>query len=170
VPDGTIRSAPTATTLCLLAALAAIASGCGSSEESGDVGDVLEAKGLQVSVKRVDTGVPVPANDITGLSTPTPGSKLVGALVAVCSDHGGAIGPYDFGVETDSGDNGRLKFPQMNYTKGFDSLRADCGGGWVVFEVPAGSTPDRITFGFEDTGSRYNQQSQVDAKFSWAVG
>jgi hypothetical protein len=112
----------------------------------------------------------VPANDITGLSRPSPGSKLVGVLVRVCSDHGGAIGPYDFGVDTGSGDDGRLKFPATNYAKTFDSLRADCGEGWVVFEIPAESSPDRVTFGFEDTGSARDEQNDVDARFSWSVG
>jgi hypothetical protein len=39
-----------------------------------------------------------------------------------------------------------------------------------VFEIPARNQPERITFGFEDTGSAYKPQSQVDARFSWAVG
>ena len=68
----------------------------------------------------MDTKVPVPANDITGLSTPAPGAKLVGILARVCSDHGGAIGAYDFGLESSEGD-GRLKFPQRNYREAFDA-------------------------------------------------
>ena len=86
-----------------LVAFAVSASGCGSTEKSGEIGDPLSAKGLDVSVDRVDTKVPVPASDVTGLSRPSPGSTLVGVLVHVCSDHGGAIGPYDFGLETSSG-------------------------------------------------------------------
>jgi hypothetical protein len=154
---------------CLLAACAAIL-GCGSTEKSGSVGETLSAKGLQVSVERVDTRVPVPADDVTGLSSPSSGSKLTGVLVRVCSDHGGAIGPYDFGIETSAG-SGHLKFPAMNYAKPFESLRADCGGGWIVFEIPAGSRPEKVTFGFKDTGSAGPQgNSEVDARFSWSVG
>ena len=75
----------------LLGLMAAITvASCGTTEESGEIGDVLSAEGLKVSVEQVDTRVPVSADDITGLSTPAPGSKLVGVLAKVCSDHGGA--------------------------------------------------------------------------------
>ena len=158
-----------ALTAIVVAALAAAVAGCGTTERSGDVGETLSAKGLEVTVEEVDTTVPVPANDITGLSQPRPGSKLVGALVLVCTDHGGAIGPYDFGVETTSGDHGALKFPQRNYERSFESLRDDCGDGWVVFEIPTDSEPEKVTFAFEDTGTADHPETQVDAKFSWAV-
>ena len=156
--------------LCLIAAFALAVAGCGTTERSGDVGDTLSAKGLEVTVDEVDTSVSVPENDITGLSQPTPGSQLVGVRVGVCSDHPGAIGPYDFGVETTAGDQAKLKFPQRNYDKSFESLRDDCGDGWVVFEIPDGSEPERVTFGFLDTGSAADpENNEVDAKFSWTV-
>ncbi len=155
----------------MLAAIAlAAAAGCGSTEESGRVGDTLSAKGLQVTVEQVDRSVPAPESDVTGLSRPAPGSKLVGTRVRVCSSHGGAIGPYDFGLETTSGDHGALKFPQANYPRSFDSQRQGCGGGWVVFQVPKTAKPDRVTFGFQDTASANQPQTQVDARFQWEVG
>jgi hypothetical protein len=146
----------------------AAAPGCGATEESGEIGDVLSAEGLQVSVERVDTRVPVPAEDITGLSQPSPGTKLVGVLARVCSDHRGAIGAYDFGLESSEGD-GRLKFPQRNYRDDFEVPRADCGGGWIVFEIPSGAEPERVRFDFQDTGSSRDQDQNVDAEFSWSV-
>ena len=152
-----------------LAAIAALGAGCGTTSESGKVGDTLEAKGLEVTVEDVDTAVPVNEGDITGLSQPSPGMELVGTRVRVCSDHGGAIGPWDFGVETRDGDEGKLKFPQRNYAQEFDSRRQGCGGGWIVFEIPSGSKPDRAKFGFEDTGSAREYQDIVDAEFSWSV-
>jgi hypothetical protein len=155
--------------LCIIALLAVAAAGCGTTEESGNVGDTLSANGLQATVEEVDTQVPIPESDVTGLSQPTPGSKLVGTRVRVCTNHGGAIGSYDFGVETTSGDNGTLKFPEQNYDDGFDTVRDGCGGGWVVFEIPRSSAPGKVTFGFEDTGSYRHEQSQVNAKFSWAI-
>jgi hypothetical protein len=163
------RKRTQAPALCVLALLATGAAGCGKTEHSGDVGDKLSAKGLEVTVERLDTAVPVPARDITGLSQPAPGFALVGARVRVCSNHGGATGPYDFGVETTGGAHGRLKFPETNYPNSFDSLRSGCGGGWVVFEVPRGSAPQRVTFGFDDTGSARRPQTQVSARFSWKV-
>ena len=87
-----------------------------------------------------------------------------------CTDHGGALGPYDFGVETTSSDSGRLKYPERNYAESFETVRDGCGEGWVVFEIPEGSKPEKVTFGFEDTGSAFQQQNQVDARFSWTVG
>jgi hypothetical protein len=156
--------------ICIVAsgAIALAVAGCGTTERSGDVGDTLTAKGLEATVEQVDTHVPVPASDVTGLSQPTPGSKLVGARVHVCSDHGGAIGAFDFGLQTSSGD-GRLKYPERNYDDSFETVRDGCGDGWVVFEIPESADPERVTFGFEDTGTAQRPQTAVDAKFSWAV-
>jgi hypothetical protein len=124
----TTRSALT----LLVAALGAAVAGCGTTERSGAVGDTLDAKGLEVTVEQVDTSVPVPKNDITGLSQPTPGSGLVAAKVHVCSDQDGALGP--------------------------------------LFEIPEGSEPDRVTFGFDDTGSAQpGSNNEVSARFSWTV-
>ncbi len=149
--------------------IATATAGCGTTEKSGNLGDTLTAKGLRATVLSVDDSVPVPSNDITGLSNPSPGSKLVGARVRVCSDHGGAIGPFDFGVETSAGEQGKLRFPEQNYADGLDTIRNGCGSGWVVFEIPRNARPREITFGFEDTASSQHPQNQVDARFSWSV-
>ena len=53
------------------------------------------------------------AASASGLSSPGRGRKLVGARVRVCSNHGQAIGTYDFSAETSAGD-GRVKFPAQN--------------------------------------------------------
>jgi hypothetical protein len=155
------------------AAVAAALAGCagiGVTERSGSVGDELTAKGLKVTVKRLDPHVPVPESDLSGLSSPRPGHELVGARVRVCSDHGGAIGTYDFGVETTAGE-GRVKFPALNYHDRFESLRDGCDSGWLVLEVPRDSRVAKITFRFEDTGSAQpGDNSDVDARFSWKVG
>jgi hypothetical protein len=155
--------------LGVLATLAASA-GCGTTEESGEIGDTLTAKGLEVTVEEVDASVPANEGDVTGLSEPSAGAKLVGVRVNVCSEQGGAIGPYSFGVEADSDDQGRLKYPQRNYRTSFDSVREDCAGGWIVFEIPEGSRPERVSFEFENTGSARHQQDDVHAEFSWTVG
>jgi hypothetical protein len=158
-------------TLPLLAACGALAlaiAGCGTTEKSGRVGDTLSAKGLRATLDEVDTHVPVPASDVTGLSQPAPGTKLVGARVEVCSDHGGAIGPFDFGLDSSSGD-GTLKYPERNYDDSFETVRDDCGDGWVVFQIPESADPERVTFDFEDTGSSQHPETEVHAKFSWSV-
>jgi hypothetical protein len=154
--------------LCLMAALVPVAAACGKTERSGSVGETLSAKGLKVTLYEVDTTVPRPERDITGLSQPAPGFELVGARVGVCSNHGGATGPYDFGLRGDHGD-GRLKFPERNYPDAFESLRDGCGKGWVVFELPRGSRPERVTYGFDDTGSYRREHTRVSARFSWKV-
>jgi hypothetical protein len=160
---------PLAICIPALIAIAIGAAGCGSTEKSGQVGDTLSAKGLQATVEQVDTSVPVPESDVTGLSQPAQGSKLVGAQVRVCSDHGGAIGPYDFGLATGSGDDTTQKYPEQNYDDSFEIVRDGCGDGWVVFEIPQASSPDRVTFGFEDTGTSQHPETQVNAKFSWTL-
>jgi hypothetical protein len=121
-----------------------------------------------VTVEKVDESVPVPANDVTGLSAPTPGTRLVGVLAKACSNHGGAIGSYAFGLDPDSG-SATQKYVEHNYPNGFDVVRNGCGSGWIVFEIPKGSRPEKVTFGFEDTGSALPEggAQQVDARFSW---
>lgn len=157
--------------LSLVTVAAAAAAGCGTTKKSGDIGDSLSAKGIQVTVGEIDATVPVPKGDITGLTRPRPGAKLFAARVRTCSDHGGATGPYDFGVETTSGEQGTLKYPERNYAKEFDSLRDGCGGGWVVFEIPEESRAENVTYGFEDTGSGGpgGETNRVNVKFSWSV-
>ena len=156
-----------------LPALAVALAGCagiGVTEKSGRVGDELTASGLRVAVKRLDRHVPVPASDLSGLSSPRSGHRLIGARVRVCSDHGGAIGTYDFGVETSAGD-GRVKFPALNYDDRFESLREGCDAGWIVLEIPRESRLEKVTFRFEDTGSAQpGSDDRVDARFSWSVG
>jgi len=151
-----------------IAGVAALAAaGCGTTEKTGSVGDELTANGIQVTVSKVTTDVPVPANDVTGLSAPSPGSRLAGALAKVCSNHGGAIGSYDFGMHSTDGD-GKLKFPESNLSPAFDTVRSDCGTGWVVFEIPAGAKPTSVSFGFQDTGSaEASDNNQVNARFTW---
>jgi hypothetical protein len=55
------------------------------------------------------------------------------------------------------------------FPESFDSLRSGCGGGWVVFEIPGASQAQRVTFGFDDTGSYRHERNQVSARFSWRV-
>ena len=148
--------------------IAIAAGGCGTTEKSGDVGDTLTAKGLEATVEQVDTKVPVPESDVTGLSQPSPGMKLVGARVRVCSNHGGAIGAFDFGLDASSGDTTQ-KYPERNYDDSFETVRDGCGDGWVVFEIPEASQPERVTFGFQDTGTSTRPQTEVNAKFSWTI-
>lgn len=160
---------PLRAAILLACAAGALVGACGTTEESGDVGETLSAKGLRVTVERVDPSVPANAGDVTGLSRPSPGSKLVGVRARVCNDHGGATGPFDFGLETASGDDGRLRFPQRNYATSLDTVRDGCGGGWVVFEIPSGSKPERVTYAFQDTGTAMDQSENVDARLSWSV-
>lgn len=143
--------------------------GIGVTEKAGRVGDELSAKGIRVTVKRIDRHTPVPDHDVSGLSSPAPGSKLVGARVRVCSNHGQAIGTYDFGADSSAG-KASVKFPAQNYGDPFESLRDGCDTGWLVLQIPRDSNLTRVRFRFEDTGSNQpGDNSQVDARFSWKV-
>jgi hypothetical protein len=168
-----VRCNPTHRSAAILALVLSGALGlaaCGTTEKSGAVGETLTAKGLEVTVKQVDTEVPVPKSDITGLSTPSAGMSLVGVEAEVCSDdHGGAIGSYSFSLEGTDGAEGELKFPSQNYPTPFDTVRDGCGTGWIVFELPETSEPSEVRFGFEDTGNAMDESENVDAKFTWSA-
>lgn len=156
--------------LLLAAMFATTLPGCASStEKAGTLGEKLTANGLEVTVDKVDDNFPVPDSDVTGLSSPTGGQKLVGVHARVCSNHGGAIGSFDFGLETTDAEAGKPKFPQQSYDDDFDVVRSRCGAGWIVFEIPESSKPGRVTFGFQDTGAQYHAENRVDARFSWSV-
>jgi hypothetical protein len=156
----------------LLAALGL--AGCfagNSTTKKGMAGDTLSAGGLKVSLIRFDTRVPPKRGiDVTGLGTPGPGERFFGADVKVCNDRGQAIGTYNFGLQVDGG-KASVRFPQSVYSNGFDSVRATCGRGWIVFEAPSDSRAKTVTFRYDDTGS--NQPSgnrEKHAHFSWDVG
>ena len=55
--------------------------------------------------------------------------------------------------------------PERNFDNSFEKVR----DGWVVFEIPQSSQADKVTFGFEDTGTSQHPGTQVNAKFSWTV-
>ena len=59
--------------------------------------------------------------------------------------------------------------PERNFDNSFEKVRDGCGDGWVVFEIPQSSQADKVTFGFEDTGTSQHPETQVNAKFSWTV-
>jgi hypothetical protein len=123
-----------------------------------------------VTVQRVDRSPPTPRKDITGLSLPSSGNRLVGVLAKVCSGHGGAIGAYDFSLETSDGD-AKPKFSARNYRRSFKPVRNDCGSGWIVFEAPTDSRPETVKFAFDDTGQAGPQGGgdELSARFEWKV-
>jgi len=55
--------------------------------------------------------------------------------------------------------------PERNFDNSFEKVR----DGWVVFEIPQSSQADKVTFGFEDTGTSQHSETQVNARFSWTV-
>ncbi len=149
----------------------ALLTGCGTTTLSGHVGKTLSGGGVHVTLQRVDLRPPIPAHDITGLSSPAPGDRLVAARVNICSTDGGAIGTYDFGVTLAGGGSGSVKFRAMNYPDAFDSVSTGCGSGWIVFQMPASSRPATLQFDFDDTGSggQYGGSGESHEHFSWAL-
>ena len=152
---------------CLAAALL---SGCigGATEKSGSVGDKLEAKRVEVTVERIDRRTPTPRRDITGLSLPSRGYKLVGVLAYVCSGYGAAIGQQQFELESSAGP-GRPKYTARNYRNGFETVRDECERGWMVWEIPADSSPTKVRFSFDETGNSRDQADNLEARFEWDV-
>jgi hypothetical protein len=155
--------------LAAVGLVALACAGCGTTEKEGSVGDELTAEGLEVTVDRVDRSSPEPRSDITGLSKPGRGRRLVGVHVRACSEWGTALKQFDFSVEA-SGATAKPKLPTKNYRDAFEPIRDGCGDGWLVFEVPADSKPERVRFEFTDTG-RPGQGGDdgVEAELSWDV-
>ncbi len=149
--------------------------GCGTTTKSGAVGDTLSGGGVNVTLLRVDRHPPVPRDDVSGLSSPAPGDRLMGTLVRVCSQVGPAIGTSDVSLALDGGSHAQVRFPSMNYAQAFDDLRIGCVGGWIVFEYPVGGRPSEMRSAFDDTGdsgslgnpSGHRQESHE--RFSWKL-
>ena len=119
-----------------------------------------------MTVERVDRRPRVPKSDVTGLSLPSRGHRLVGVRVRLCSGWGAAIGQQHFAVEPD----GRPKYNANNYRDEFETVRDDCEEGWMVFEIPRDSKPERVRFDFEDTGrGGPGGDDGLHAKFDWKV-
>ena len=156
----------------LLAGLAAALAlaGClgGETERSGSLGDELEAERVAVTVEKVDRRTPVPRKDITGLSLPSRGYRLVGVLAKVCSGYGAAIGQQQFSLEASSGE-ARPKYTASNYANGFETVRDECERGWMVWEVPSEARPTKVRFEFTETGTSRDQSDNLEAKFEWTV-
>jgi hypothetical protein len=156
---------------CGALAVIGVLAGCNTTTKTGAVGDTLSGSGVSVTLLRVDGQPHIPRPDIGGLSTPASGDRLLGAKVRVCSNQGGAIGTFDFAVDVDGGGSGRVKYPQGNYANGFDAVRTGCAAGWLVFEFPSYSTPTKIRFAYDNTGSNEpgDQQQESHERFSWSL-
>lgn len=159
----------------LLAVVAAnTVAGCGTTERSGAVGDELTAKATRVTVLAVDRRPPQ-RDDVTGLGRAAAGYRLVGAQVRACTTRDQAVGVWQFGIRLADGASGaRTKYPQTLYADGFDHVRSGCDDGWIVFEIPDGTTPSAITFGHDDTGTAgpyrgLGGQSEIHARFTWTL-
>jgi hypothetical protein len=151
---------------------ALLVAACGTTTLSGKVGATLHTGGLAVTVDRFDPHPPIPAHDVTGLSRPAPGSRLVAAHVHVCSKMGPAIGSWNFSVALTGGGQSSVNNAQTNYPDGFDSLRTGCSVGWIVFQVPQTSRPGSVNFAFDDTGnagSAYSERREKHVRFRWAI-
>jgi hypothetical protein len=159
-------TAPIAVTSALLVAA------CGTATLSAGVGTTLRTGGLRVTVDRYQAHPPIPAGDVTGLSRPAPGNRLVAAHVHMCSTIGPAIGGWDFSVSFRGGGRGTENYAETNYPQRLDSINTGCSAGWIVFQVPERSRPSSINFAFDDSGdaaSAYPTRGETHARFSWAI-
>ena len=116
----------------------------------------------------VDREVPEPRSDITGLSKPSAGYRLIGVRVNVCSGYEAAIGNFSFALESSEGD-ARPKYVARNYRERFVGVRDACERGWIVYEIPRGASPTKVRFAFDETGNSRDQSDNVEARFEWDV-
>jgi hypothetical protein len=145
-------------------------SGCmgGETKKTGAIGDELSAEKVKVTVERVDREVPEPESDITGLSVPSSGYRLIGVRVNVCSGYEAAIGNFSFSLESSEGE-ARPKHVARNYDSMFRGVRDDCERGWLVYEIPRGASPTKVKFRFDESGNSRDQADNVEARFEWEV-
>ena len=127
--------------------------GCGTTVKSGSVGSTLTGDGIAVTLQRVDMHPPVPRHDVTGLSLPRSGDRLLGARARVCSSLGPAIGQFQFTAGTSDGGEVHPKYAASNYANSFDVVRVGCASGWIVFEAPAEIRFTAIRFTFDNDSS-----------------
>jgi hypothetical protein len=145
--------------------------GCGTTSKSGHVGSTLSGDGVAVTLQRVDEHPPVPRYDVTGLSRPTRGDRLLGARAKVCSSVGPAIGQYQFTAATSDGGELHPKYAASNYPDPFDVVRVGCTSGWIVFEAPAEIRFTEIRFRFDNEGGQVaGQPPEAHVRFSWKLG
>jgi hypothetical protein len=160
-------------TILILAAavVVAVLAGCGTTTRSGQVGETFAGGGLRVTIERVDLHPPIPTDDITGLSRPRPGDRLIAARVRVCNKYGFAVGTYDFRMSLIGGGDGLVNYAQTNYADGFHDVENGCAGGWIVFELPLARKPSKIHFAYDDSGSPKAEGNRQESheRFSWAV-
>lgn len=143
--------------------------GIGATKKSGKVGQTLTDGGLKVTVVKTRRSVPRPEDDVTGLGSPTPGSRFFGAKVKACNDDDQAIKEFDFSLDHSGGDTVKAKFPQQAASPQFESQRRGCGTGWLVFEVPTSQEAEKLKFSYDDTGSARPGDKERHARFDWDV-
>ena len=102
------------------------------------------------------------------------GDRRLGRLATVGKDGTPHVVPvgWSYNAEADAIEvttAATIASESKNYDDSFETVRDGCGDGWVVFEIPQSSQADKVTFGFEDTGTSQHPETQVDAKFSWTV-
>jgi hypothetical protein len=155
-----------------LVAASLVVSGCGlyTTSRNGQVGDTLSAGALRATVIKVKRRVRPPRHDVTGLATPSAGSRFFGVEVDVCNEAGLAIKPYDFQLEQDGGDKVHPHLPQTVYSDDFGGVRTGCERGWMLFEIPTGSRPTKLSFKYDDTGNARPSGKEKHARFSWDLG
>jgi hypothetical protein len=147
---------------------------CGTTTASGRVGSTLSGGGVSVTLQRLDRHPPVPSGDVTGLSVPAPGQRLVGARFRVCSTAGQAIGTFNFVVNLQDGGSEAPKYAAQNYPDSFGVVRTGCTAGWIVFQIPRTSRPQAVAFKFDDTGDQTSvnvpgRHPEVHDHFSWTL-
>jgi hypothetical protein len=145
--------------------------GCGTTTMSGSIGSTLTADGIPVTLQRVDLHPPVPRYDVTGLSRPAKGERLLGARAKVCSSVGPAIGQWQFTATTSDGGQLHPKYAASNYPNSFDVVRIGCISGWIVFEAPVEITFTGIRFTFDNESSHLvGAPPEAHVRFSWRIG
>jgi len=66
---------------------------------------------------------------VTGLASPSPGTRFVGVKAKACTDDDQAVKAYDFTLEPTEGNSVHPRTPVTAYSQGFEVVRSGCGTG-----------------------------------------
>jgi hypothetical protein len=162
-----------------LVVLLLIAAGCNLSgtkeyKGTGPVGTTFSGPGgLKATLVKYLPDVKPPAHDVTGLSTPKPGTHLAGFRVKLCIDTTGlpTISERNFSVPLEGGGEAEVKFPQTVLSPDLDLLgEPGCEEGHVVFQVPAGTKPTDLRFAMDiRKGDVQGYTDKTNVRFDWTL-
>jgi hypothetical protein len=125
------------------------------TSRSGGVGDTLQAKTVSARLIEVKAG---PQYSVD---------------VGVCNKQDAAIIAWDFQLVLDDGTKLHPAFATGAHE--FDGTREGCAQGWIRYDVPHGSKPEKLDYRYDGPNGRSQYQNRTSGgnqehdRFSWSL-